>query len=190
MKANWSAILAEHEQVCAGLRDVGPTLDGVVAAIVAAFRAGRRVYIFGNGGSAADAQHIAAELLGRYKLDRPALPALALTTDSSTLTAIANDLGYEQIFARQLEGLVKTGDVAWGLSTSGNSPNVLAALRIARQRGAVTIGFCGAGGQMADLCTHLFRAPHHAADRIQEAHILAYHYVCAGVEAALAEDRV
>jgi D-sedoheptulose 7-phosphate isomerase len=187
MQDDWPSILTQHEQVCAGLRPLGPALDAIVAAIVGALRAGRRVYVFGNGGSAADAQHIAAELLGRYKLDRPALAVVALTTDSSTLTAIANDLGYERIFARQLEGLLVPGDVVWALSTSGKSPNVLAALRLARDRHAVTIGFTGAGGeQMTALCTHALRVPHTAADRIQEAHILAYHYVCGCVEAQLA----
>jgi D-sedoheptulose 7-phosphate isomerase len=150
-------------------------------------RDGKRVYTAGNGGSASDAQHIAAELLGRYRRDRQALPAIALTTDSSTMTAIANDLGFDQVFARQLEGLVQPGDVVWLLSTSGNSPNILAAARTAAERGAAVIGFTGqTGGELAPLCAHAFRAPHTAADRIQEAHQLAYHYVCEQVEAAFA----
>lgn len=183
---DWSTVLAEHQQVINDLATFGETLDQLAETIIACFRGGNRVYVLGNGGSAADAQHIAAELLGRYKLDRPALPAVALTTDSSSLTAISNDLGFEHVFARQLEGLVRAGDVVWILSTSGNSPNVLEAARLAAQRGAIVIGFTGrSGGELAELCTHTFRVPHAAADRIQEAHALAYHYICEKVEAAL-----
>jgi len=184
---DWPTVLREHQQTIATLADQGPMLDRIADVIIACLRGGRRVYTFGNGGSAADAQHIAAELLGRYKLDRQALPALALTTDSSTLTAISNDLGYERIFARQLDGLVRPGDVVWALSTSGNSPNIIAALGVARERDATIVGFTGrTGGQMVTLCTHLLHAAHDSSDRIQEVHILAYHYVCERVEAALA----
>jgi D-sedoheptulose 7-phosphate isomerase len=184
---DWNAVLAEHQNVINELATCGEMLDRLVETIVACFRGGNRVYVLGNGGSAADAQHIAAELLGRYKLDRKALPAVALTTDSSSLTAISNDLGYERIFARQLEGLVQAGDVVWIISTSGNSPNVLEAARVAAGRGTIVIGFTGqTGGKLAELCTHTLRVPHTAADRIQEAHVLAYHYVCEKVEAALA----
>ncbi len=186
MARDWSTILQEHQQLIAGLADGAAVLDGITDAVVACLGSGRRVYTFGNGGSAADAQHIAAELLGRFKHDRQALPALAISTDSSTMTAIANDLGYDRIFARQLEGLVQPGDIAWALSTSGNSPNVLAAIDAARQRGATIIGFTGqTGGAMADRCDLLFRAPHTSSDRIQEAHLLAYHYICEQVEARL-----
>lgn len=144
--------------------------------------------MLGNGGSAADAQHIAAELLGRFKRDRRALPALALTTDSSTLTAIANDVGYERVFARQIEGLVCKGDVVWALSTSGNSPNVVAALHAARAQGATTIGFTGqTGGSMAASCDLVLRVPHASSDRIQEAHQIAYHYVCERIEVGLCD---
>ena len=170
----------------AALADQAATLDRIVDTIVACLQSGHRVYTLGNGGSAADAQHIACELLGRFKCERSALPALALTTDSSTLTAIANDLGYERIFARQLEGLAQPGDVVWAISTSGDSPNVLAAVHMAAQRGTTIIGFTGrTGGKMAELCTLIFRAPHTSSDRIQEAHVLAYHYICERVEAAL-----
>jgi D-sedoheptulose 7-phosphate isomerase len=183
---SWSAVITEHARVVAQLEPLAPVLDRMAEALIAALRGGRRVYILGNGGSAADAQHIAAELLGRFKRDRRALPAIALTTDSSCLTAIGNDLGFECVFARQVEGLVQPGDVVWALSTSGNSPNVLAAVRTASQRGAVTIGFTGSsGGELAALCTHLLRVPHDASDRIQECHALAYHYLCERVEAAL-----
>src|SRR6202040_4173503 len=119
----------------------------IAAVIVAALRAGNKLLIIGNGGSAADAQHIAAEIVGRYKQDRPAWAAIALTTDSSALTAIANDYGFEQVFARQVEGLGQRGDVLLALSTSGRSPNILAALRKARECRLVTIGFTGLKGE-------------------------------------------
>ncbi len=186
--SDWNTVLGEHQQVVSNLTDQQPALDAIADAVVDCLRAGRRVYTFGNGGSAADAQHIACELLGRFKCDRTALPALALSTDSSTLTAIANDLGYERIFARQLEGLLQPQDIAWALSTSGNSPNILAALDVARDRGAATVGFTGqTGGKMAPLCDYLFRVPHMSSDRIQEAHLLAYHYVCQRVESNFAQ---
>src|ERR1700732_5073661 len=119
----------------------------IADAIIAALRHGHKLLIVGNGGSAADAQHIAAEIVGRYKQDRAAYAAIALTTDTSALTAIGNDLGFEQVFARQVEGLGRRGDVLMALTTSGRSPNILAALRTARQRGLVTIGFTGTGGE-------------------------------------------
>src|SRR3954470_6207094 len=119
----------------------------IAAAIIAALRSGNKLLIIGNGGSAADAQHIAAEIVGRYKQDRPAWAAIALTTDSSALTAIANDYGFEQVFARQVEALGKPGDILLALSTSGQSPNILAALRTARQRKLVAIGFTGTKGE-------------------------------------------
>ncbi len=186
MSREWSTVLHEHQAAMAALANQATTLDRIADAVVDCLRAGHRVYTLGNGGSAADAQHIACELLGRFKHERAALPALALTTDSSTLTAIANDLGYERIFARQLEGLVQPGDVVWMLSTSGDSPNVLAAVQAATERGAIIVGFNGqTGGKMADSCTLVFRAPHTSSDRIQEAHVLAYHYICERVEAAM-----
>src|SRR5204862_4570272 len=123
------------------------TAGKIADAIVAALRADKKLLIIGNGGSAADAQHIAAEIVGRYKKDRPAYAAIALTTDTSALTAVANDYGFEQVFARQVEGLGQRGDMLLVLSTSGRSPNILAALRSARQRGLVTIGFTGSKGE-------------------------------------------
>ena len=184
---NWLTVLKEHVRVVSEMEPLAETLDAMAEAITAGIRAGGRVYVLGNGGSAADAQHIAAELQGRYKLDRESLPVIALTTNTSALTAISNDLGFERVFARQLEGLMQPGDVVWVLSTSGDSPNVLAAARLAAERGAVVIGFTGRpGGRLAELCTHVLRAPHTSAARIQEAHELAYHYVCEKVEAALA----
>jgi D-sedoheptulose 7-phosphate isomerase len=176
-------VLREHQDVLAKLADQAAVLDRIANVIADCLRSGRRVYTLGNGGSAADAQHIACELLGRFKRERAALPAVALSTDTSTLTALANDLGYERVFARQVEGLVQPGDVVWALSTSGDSPNVLEAVRVAAARGATVIGFTGqTGGKLAALCTHVFRAPHASSDRIQEAHVLAYHYICERVE--------
>jgi D-sedoheptulose 7-phosphate isomerase len=187
MMRTWTEILAEHTAVMAALDEQGPTLERIADVVADCLHSGGRVYTLGNGGSAADAQHIAAELLGRFKRERAALPALALSTDSSTLTAIGNDLGYDQVFARQLAGLAHDGDVVWILSTSGNSPNVLAAARVAGQKGATVVGFTGqTGGQLGPLCRLLFRVPHAASDRIQEAHVLGYHYICERVEATLA----
>lgn len=185
---DWTTILEEHQAVIGAMRAAEMELEAIAEALISALRDGRRVFVFGNGGSAADAQHIAGELLGRFRIaDRPALPALALTTDSSTLTAIANDLAYDQIFARQLGGLLLPGDVAWALSTSGNSPNIVHGASVARERGGIVIGFTGqTGGRLAPLCHHVFAAPHTSSDRIQEAHVLAYHYLCEKVEAALA----
>src|SRR5437764_7699120 len=135
----------------------------IAATIIAALRSGNKLLIIGNGGSAADAQHIAAEIVGRYKQDRAAYAAIALTTDTSVLTAVANDYGFEQVFARQVEGLGRRGDVLMALTTSGRSPNILAALRTARQRGLVTIGFTGTGGETLQAhCDHLFISPSNA----------------------------
>lgn len=182
---NWAEIIDEHGRVIRGLTDSGERLDAIAQALIAGFRAGRRLYLIGNGGSAADAQHIAGELLGRFKAERRSLPAVALTTDSTTLTAIANDYAYDRVFSRQLEGLIEKDDFLWCLSTSGNSPSILEAARLAHKRGAVVIGFSGqTGGKLAPLCDHLLCVPHTHSDRIQEGHILAYHYVCERVERA------
>lgn len=181
----WESVLAEHLRVVESLRGEGELLDEIAAETIAALRAGRRVYAMGNGGSAADAQHIATELLGRFKHDRNALPAVALTTDTSGLTAIGNDLGFDQVFARQVEGLVGEGDVVWALSTSGNSPNILHAVARANQQGAFTVGFTGeSGGKLGALCRLTLRVSHTGSDRIQEAHSLAYHYLCERIEEA------
>jgi D-sedoheptulose 7-phosphate isomerase len=183
----WKDVLAEHQFVIAGLADAEASLHAISDATISAFRAGRRLYLIGNGGSAADAQHIAGEMLGRFKLDRRPLPAVALTTDTSTMTAIANDYAFDRVFVRQVEALVQAGDVLWCLSTSGDSRSILEAATVARQRGAIVIGFTGeTGGKLAALCDHVLRVPHRHSDRIQEAHILAYHYLCERIEAALA----
>jgi len=152
-------------------------------ATVAAMRAGKKLLIAGNGGSAADAQHIAGEFISRLMFDHAPLPAIALTTDSSALTATANDYGYELVFERQVLGLGQSGDVFLGISTSGNSPNVLRALQAARGRGLVTLGFAGAGGgKMAGLCDLLLMAPTQSTAVIQQVHITAAHIYCALIE--------
>jgi D-sedoheptulose 7-phosphate isomerase len=151
-----------------------------------AIRRGGKLLLFGNGGSAADAQHIAAELVIRYKSNRSAIAAIALTTDSSTLTACANDFGYESIFSRQIEALATTGDVAVGISTSGSSPNVLAGLREARKRKVTTTGLTGGdGGSMRDLCDALVIVPSRTTARIQEGHIMIGHMLCKALEIRL-----
>jgi D-sedoheptulose 7-phosphate isomerase len=158
----------------------------VAARLAEALRAGGKLLICGNGGSAADAQHWAAELVSRFNYDRPGLAAIALTTDSSILTGIANDYGYERVFARQVEALGRPGDVLFALSTSGRSPNVLAALAAARQGGLATVGFTGAGGTaMAPLCDLLLGVPSDSTPRIQEGHLVLGHTICAMVEARL-----
>jgi D-sedoheptulose 7-phosphate isomerase len=157
-------------------------------ACIAALRAGGKVMICGNGGSAADAQHWAGELVSRFHYDRPGLPAIALTTDSSILTAIGNDYGYERVFARQVEALGQAGDVLMGLTTSGRSPNILAAMRSARERGMVTIGFTGNGPGAAELAAVsdiVIRIPSAITPSIQEGHEVLGHAICAMIEAEL-----
>jgi len=154
--------------------------------LIQALRKGKKVLVFGNGGSAADAQHIAAELAGRFYRDRPSLPAIALTTNTSSLTAIANDYGYETVFARQCQGLVAEGDVVIAISAGGNSPNVVLAIEEAKRRGAVTIGLSGkGGGRLAQLAHYTLTVPSADTPRIQEAHITAGHIICHLVEEAL-----
>ncbi|HSY55009.1 MAG TPA: D-sedoheptulose 7-phosphate isomerase [Bradyrhizobium sp.] len=173
-------------------QDVGllDTARKIADVIVSALRAGRKLLIVGNGGSAADAQHIAAEIIGRYKQDRPAYAAIALTTDTSALTAIGNDYGFEQVFARQVEGLGRPGDVLLALSTSGRSPNILAALQFARQRGLITIGFTGTKGTaLAASCDHLLVAPSDDTAVVQQVHLTLAHSICGVIEQELAGNK-
>lgn len=165
-------------------------IEEAADAIIACCKAGGGVFLFGNGGSAADAQHIAGELVGRFLKERKALRAEALSTDTSTVTCIANDYGYDRIFSRQLEGKGRAGDVALGLTTSGNSPNVLAALQTARSLGMKTIAMTGSGGgQCAPLADILLDVPCKGPScRIQEAHSVIYHVLCELVEAAFTND--
>jgi len=154
--------------------------------VTASLKAGHKLLLCGNGGSAADAQHWAGELVSRFYYDRPGLPAIALTTDSSILTAIGNDYGYDRVFARQVEALGQAGDVLFAISTSGNSKNVIAALEAARAREIVTVGFTGqGGGAMATLCNLCIRIPNDSTPRIQEGHEVLGHAICAMVEAAI-----
>jgi D-sedoheptulose 7-phosphate isomerase len=162
-------------------------LAKVAEVMTEAFRRGRTVFFFGNGGSAADAQHLAAEYVNRFRLERRALPALALTVDTSVLTSIANDSSYERVFARQIEAFGRPDDVAVGISTSGASPNVIAGIRQARLQGLVTVGFSGGdGGALLRECDHCVVVPATGAARVQEMHLIAGHVVCDLVEQDLA----
>jgi D-sedoheptulose 7-phosphate isomerase len=161
----------------------------IAAVMIAALRAGNKILLIGNGGSAADAQHIAAEIMGRYKKDRPGWAAIALTTDTSALTAVANDYGFEQVFARQVEGLGKPGDVLLALSTSGRSPNILGALRKARERGLVTIGFTGTRGEaLGPHCDHLFVSSSDDTPVVQQIHLTIAHGICDEIEQTLMRE--
>ena len=161
----------------------------IAEVIGTALHAGNKLLIIGNGGSAADAQHIAAEIVGRYKRERPAYAAIALTTDTSALTAISNDYGFEQLFARQVEGLGRRSDVLLALSTSGRSANILAALRTARERGLVTICFTGAKGEaLGALCDHLLVAPSDDTPIIQQIHLTVAHGICDEIEQTLMRE--
>lgn len=155
----------------------------VAQACVEVYRKGKKILIAGNGGSAADAQHFAAELVGRYGFDRPSLPSIALTTDSSNLTAIGNDYGYEYVFSRQLEGLGQEGDLFIGISTSGNSQNVINAFTAAKDRGVTTVALVGRdGGKMAAMADFAIIVPSNATPRIQESHLLIEHMICDIIE--------
>jgi D-sedoheptulose 7-phosphate isomerase len=162
-------------------------IESMIKLINTAYKTGGKVVLFGNGGSAADAQHIACELIGRFALKRQPFPAIALTTNTSTLTAIANDYGYEAVFTRQVEALVKEKDVVIGISTSGNSPNVVEAMKAAKGKGAKTIALTGGdGGKLAKVADLVLVVPSNITPRIQEAHITIGHIVCELVEKELA----
>ena len=176
--ANLQAVLADE--------DITETLAAVAELTAAAMRAGNKLMVAGNGGSAADAQHLVAEFVVRLSANRRALPAIALSTDSSIMTAAGNDFGFEQIFARQIEALAQPGDVFLGISTSGNSPNILCALRSARELGVTTVGLSGnGGGQMRSLCGHNIVIPSTVTMNIQEAHLTLEHIFCMMVERCL-----
>ena len=163
----------------------------LVETCVKAVAGGHKLILFGNGGSAADAQHIAAELVGRFDFDREPVPAMALTADTSALTAIANDYGYDRVFERQLLGLGKAGDVAVGISTSGDSPNVLRALTAARDMGIAATGLTGGdGGALKDVADPVLVVPSSETPRIQEMHIVVGHLMCAAIERVLGLDRI
>lgn len=163
-------------------------IASAAAAIADAFKAGRKLLLFGNGGSAADAQHIAAEFMNRFLIERPPLPAIALTTDTSVLTSIANDYAFDEVFAKQLKALGRKGDVALGITTSGSSPNVLKALRAAKKMGLTTIALTGEGGKAAALSDIGLQVPSRSTPRIQEAHIAVGHILCDLTDTILFKD--
>ena len=161
-----------------------------IEVLVEAMRAQKKLLVFGNGGSASDAEHIAAEFVCRFALNRPALPAIALVANNALLTATSNDLSFEEVFARQVDAFGQPGDVAWGISTSGRSPNVVRAMKRARERGLKTIGLCGASRtEMADYCDVLLDVPLTVTARIQEVHLVTAHIVCSEVERRLFAGR-
>jgi D-sedoheptulose 7-phosphate isomerase len=177
------ASLTAKEALLKGQLD---TIEEIAEVISAALKKGNKVIIFGNGGSAADAQHMAAELVGRYKKERGPLAAVALSTNTSNLTAIANDYGYDDIFSRQLEALANEGDVALGISTSGQSANVVKALKWAKQNGIKTIGFTSqAGGLVEEICSYSLKAPSEDTPIVQEIHICSIHIICDLIESSL-----
>jgi D-sedoheptulose 7-phosphate isomerase len=178
--------LDEHSTLFGTLHRIGSAVTDAGELIVRALRNGNKALLCGNGGSAADAQHFAAELVGRFEQERRALPAIALTTDTSIVTAVANDYGFEAIFSRQVEGLARRGDVIIGISTSGNSRSVIHAVESARALGVNSIGLLGRdGGELASLVEVPVVVPHAVTARIQEAHIFIIHYWCAFIEADL-----
>lgn len=168
------------------LESLVPQIKELAEAVIQAYRAKKKVILFGNGGSAADAQHIACELVGRFRKERRALPAIALSTNTSTLTAIGNDYGYEAVFARQVEAFVEEGDIVIGISTSGDANNVLDGLKVAKEKEAKTVGLSGKSGgilkSLVDLCLIV---PSNSTSRIQEAHITIGHIICGIVEREL-----
>jgi D-sedoheptulose 7-phosphate isomerase len=173
-------LFSEHLQVVTATAEAcGREIGRFAALCRTALDNGRTIFFCGNGGSAADAQHLAAELVGRFQTERLGLPAVALTTDTSILTSIGNDYGFELVFARQVQALVRSADLVVGITTSGNSPNVVRALEAARTQGAVTVGMTGqTGGRLAKLCDLCLQVPSNVTARIQEAHILIGHIVC------------
>ena len=178
--------ICESIRIKEKLREQAPMIATMVQILYDCIRGGGKVIFFGNGGSAADAQHLAAELSGRLYLDRPSLPAVSLSTNSSALTAVGNDYGFEHIFARQLPGIGNRGDVAVAISTSGNSPNVLEAIRLAHRIGMITFAWTGqGGGELAQLADYTLHVDSEQSPRIQEAHILAGHLICEIVERRL-----
>ena len=170
-------------------RELTPRIAETVTLLATAFRNGNKLLVMGNGGSAADAQHLAAEIVGRFKMERRALPAVALTTDSSILTAIGNDYGFDAVFSRQVEALAVPGDLVIGISTSGNSRNVLSALELAKSRGCTTVGLLGRdGGAIAGMVDLPLVVPSSETPRIQEGHITIIHIICDLLERELFGD--
>jgi D-sedoheptulose 7-phosphate isomerase len=181
-EAAFAASIALHERVA---RNLGPALVAAQA-IAEALRAGGKLLVFGNGGSAADAQHLSAELVGRFQKERAAIPAIALTVDTSVLTSVANDYSFKQVFARQVEALGRPGDVALGISTSGESPNVVAALQAARAQGLKTVALTGRdGGSVGRAAEIHVNVPDQSTQRVQEVHQTLIHVLCEVIEEGL-----
>jgi D-sedoheptulose 7-phosphate isomerase len=192
-----AAVDANGARASAALRELSALLEkvarlhgewiaGVSSLLVECFRAGGKVLCCGNGGSASQAEHTVAELVGRYKCDRRPLPAISLSDNTAGLTAISNDMGYEKVFARQIEGFGRRGDVLLAFTTSGRSPNVIEAVKAARDAGLTTVGFTGERGeQFAELCDHCLVVPSSDTPRVQEVHLAVAHEICAPTEAAL-----
>lgn len=179
--------LREHRAMIERIEcDLAFRIEQLATRLIETFRIGNKLLIMGNGGSAADAQHFAGEIVSRFRIERPALPAIALSTDSSILTAIGNDYGFERVFARQIEALASPGDAVIGISTSGNSPNILNGLEVARQAGCTTIGLLGRdGGSIKSVCDIPFIIPSPDTPRIQEGHITVIHILCDLIEQGL-----
>lgn len=189
LAAQFERLLGDHLATVERARSLLAPAETLAKTAISVLQAGGKLLLCGNGGSAADSQHIATELTVRFEADRPALPALALTTDSSALTAAGNDLGFDQVFSRQVAALGRKGDLLIGLTTSGDSPNIVAALKMARQQGLVTACLTGRdGGEVAreKLADHCLIVPSDNTARIQEVHILIGHLVCAAVDMAFA----
>lgn len=171
--------LFDHQSVIAQLESLLPQIDTVGQAMRACLQRGNKILLMGNGGSAADSQHIAAEIVGRYKRERRGLPAIALTTDTSILTAVGNDYGFEFVFSRQVEALCDPQDIVVGISTSGNSGNVVKAMEAAKEIGAITVLLSGgSGGKLATMCDYSLIMPAKETARIQEAHLFVAHSLC------------
>jgi len=181
---DYLALIEEHEQTITAMKTECLTdISRFAEACREAISSGHTIYLMGNGGSACDCQHFAAELVGRFQKERQAMASVALTTDTSILTALANDYGFEVVFSRQVEALVRAGDVVVGLSTSGSSPNILRGLAKAKEKGAFTVGMTGrSGGKMKSLCDVCICIPSDVTARIQEAHLLVEHLVCQRIE--------
>lgn len=171
--------LSDHQGVMMQLESLLPEIDRVGQMMRACLQRGNKILLMGNGGSAADSQHIAAEIVGRYKRERRGLPAIALTTDTSILTAVGNDYGFDQVFSRQVEALCDPEDVVVGISTSGNSANVVKAIEVAKQIGATTVLLSGgSGGKLATMCDYTLVMPAKETARVQEAHLFVAHSLC------------
>jgi D-sedoheptulose 7-phosphate isomerase len=181
-------VFGEHQQMVNDLYEQQlPTIIRFGEILRQTLNGGHTIFFMGNGGSAADSQHLAAEFVGRFQKERRGLPAIALTTDTSILTAVGNDYGYDAVFTRQVEALVRPGDAVVGLSTSGNSPNVLKALIAAKEKGATTVGMTGrSGGKMAAFCDLCLKVPADVTARVQEGHALVGHIVCQLVDEEVA----